>query len=101
LPLWSPVPHRTEQTFQKQQSTVVGGIVSHINKVKQNNASISPSMYFSASAAIGDPTINGLLLVVEVFTVFFDHFLLILFLQEVNCKRDNTDKSKNITKVCQ
>jgi hypothetical protein len=59
-------------------------------------------MCFSASAVIDDLTVNGLLLVVEVFTVFFDHFFLILFLQEkANCKRDNTDKSKNVTKVCQ
>jgi hypothetical protein len=59
-------------------------------------------MCFSASAVIDGPVINGLILVVEAFTVFFDHFLLILFLQvEANYKHDNTDNSKNVTKVCQ
>jgi hypothetical protein len=59
-------------------------------------------MCFSASAVIDGPTVNGLLLVVEVFAMFFDHFFLILFLQEEeNCKCDNTDNSENITKVCQ
>jgi hypothetical protein len=102
LPPWSPAPHQTEQTLQKKQSTVVRGIVSCIHKVKENIASISPSMCFSASAVIDGPTINGLILVVEAFTVFFDHFLLILFLQvEANCKHDNTDNSKNVTKVYQ
>jgi hypothetical protein len=58
-------------------------------------------MCFSASAVIDDPTVNELLLVVEVFTMFFDHFFLILFLLgEVNCKRDNTNNSENVTKVC-
>jgi hypothetical protein len=88
--------------LQKKQSTVVRGIVSHIHKVKENNASISPSMCFSASAIIDGSIVNGLLLVVEVFTVFFNHLFLILFLQgEANYKRDNTDNSENITKVCQ
>jgi hypothetical protein len=59
---------------------VVGGIVSHIHKVKQNNASILPPMCFSASVGIDGSTINGLLLVVEAFDVLFDHFFLILFL---------------------
>jgi hypothetical protein len=86
----------------KKQSTVVRGTVSCIHKVKENIASISPSMCFFASAVIDGPVINGLILVVEAFTVFFDHFLLILFLQvEANYKHDNTDNSKNVTKVCQ
>jgi hypothetical protein len=88
--------------LQKKQSTVVRGTVSRIHKVKENNASISPSMCFSASAAIDGPAVNGLLLVVEVFVMFFDHLFLIFFMQgEANCKRDNTDNSENITKVCQ
>jgi hypothetical protein len=79
----------------KKQSTVVRGIISHIHKVKQNNASISPSMCFFASAVIDGLSVNGLLLVVEVFTVFFYHFFLILFLQEEeNYKCDNTDNSE-------
>jgi hypothetical protein len=58
-------------------------------------------MCFSISAVIDDSVVNGLLLVVEVFAVFFDHFFLILFLKgEANCKRDNTDNSENVTKVC-
>jgi hypothetical protein len=61
--------YRTEQTLKKQ-SIVVRGTVSHINKVKQNNASISPSMCFSASTVIDGPVINGLLRVVEAFTMF-------------------------------
>jgi hypothetical protein len=102
LPPWSPAPHRTEQTFKKKQSTVVRGTVSRIYKVKENNASISPSMRFSASVVIDGSTVNGLLLIVEAFVVFFYHFVLILFLQrEANCKHDNTDNSKNVTKVCQ
>jgi hypothetical protein len=59
-------------------------------------------MCFSASAGIDGLAINGLLLVVEVFAIFFDHFFLILFLQrEANCKHDNTDNSENVTNVCQ
>jgi hypothetical protein len=59
-------------------------------------------MFFSASAVIDGLTVNGLLLIVEAFAVFFYHFFLILFLQgEANCKRDNTDDSENVTKVCQ
>jgi hypothetical protein len=99
---WSPAPHRTEEIFQKKQSIVVRVTVSRINKVKENNASISLAMCFSASAGIDNPTVNGLLIVVGVFTMFFDHFFLILFLHgEANCERDNTDKSENVTKVCQ
>jgi hypothetical protein len=102
LPPWSPAPHRIEQTFKKRQSIVVRGTVSHIDKVKENNASISPSTCFSASAIIDDPTVNGLIIVVEAFAVFFHHFILILFLQgEANCKRDNIDNSENVTKVWQ
>jgi hypothetical protein len=56
--------------LQKRQSTVVRGTVSCIHKVKENNASISPSMCFSASAVIDGPVVNGLLLVVEAFVVF-------------------------------
>jgi hypothetical protein len=101
LPPWSPAPHRTKQTLKKE-STVVRGTVSRIHKVKQNNALISPSMCFYASAVIDGPIVNGLLLIVEDFVVFFNHFFLILFLQrEANCKRENTDKSENVTKVCQ
>jgi hypothetical protein len=59
-------------------------------------------MCFSASAGIDGLAVNGLVLVVEVFTVLFDHFFLILFLQrEANYKHDNTDNSENTTKVCQ
>jgi hypothetical protein len=88
--------------LQKKQSAVVRGTTSHIHKVKENNASISPSMCFSASAIKDGLTVNVLLLVVEVFTVFFDHFFLILFLQgEANSKCDNTNNSENVTKVCQ
>jgi hypothetical protein len=88
--------------LQKKQSTVVRGIISHIHKVKENIASISSSMCFSASAVIDGPTVNGLLLIVEVFAMFFYHFFLIFFLQrEANCKRDDTDNSENVTKVCQ
>jgi hypothetical protein len=57
-------------------------------------------MSFSASTVKDGPAVNGLPLVVEVFTMFFDHFFLILFLQgEANCKCDNTDNSENVTKV--
>jgi hypothetical protein len=88
--------------LQKKQSIVVRGIVSRIHKVKENIALISPSMCFSASTVIDGPTINGLLLEVEAFAMFFDHLFLILFLQrEANCKCDNTDNSENVTKVCQ
>jgi hypothetical protein len=56
-------------------------------------------MFFSASAVTYGPTVNGLLLVVEAFTVFFDHFFLILFLQrEGNCKCDNTNNSEKCNK---
>jgi hypothetical protein len=59
-------------------------------------------MCFSTSAVIDGSIINELLLVVEAYAVFFYHFFLILFLQrEANCKRDNTDNSENVTKVCQ
>jgi hypothetical protein len=88
--------------LQKKQSTIVRGIVSHIHKVKQNNASISPCMCFSTSAGIDGPSINELVLIVEAFAVLFDHFFLILFLQiEANYKRDNTDNNENVTKVFQ
>jgi hypothetical protein len=88
--------------LQKKQSIVVRGIVSRIHKVKENNASISPSVCFSASTVIDGPTVNGLLLIIEAFSMFFDHFFLILFMQrEVNCKHDNTNNSENVTKVCQ
>jgi hypothetical protein len=71
LPPWSTAPHRTEQTFKKRQSTIVRGTISRIHKVKENNASISPSVCFSAFVVIDDPVVNGLLLVVEAFIVFF------------------------------
>jgi hypothetical protein len=101
LPPWSPARHRIEQTFKRRQSIVVRGTISHIHKVKENNASISPSMCFSASPVIDGPAVNGLL-IVEAFTMFFHHFFLILFLQgEANCKYDNTNNSENVTKVCQ
>jgi hypothetical protein len=59
-------------------------------------------MCFSVSAVIDGLVVNGLLLIVEVFAVFFYHFLLILFLKgEANCKHDNTDNSENLTKVYQ
>jgi hypothetical protein len=67
-----------------------------INSSKRYHISHSQSF---TSAIIDGPAVNGLLLVVEVFTVFFHHFFLILFLQgEANCKRDNTDNSENVTK---
>jgi hypothetical protein len=90
------------ENLQKRQSTVVRGTVSRIHKVKENNASISPSMCFSASAVIDSLAVNGLLIVVEAFTVIFHHFFLILFLQgEANCKLDNTDNSENVIIVWQ
>jgi hypothetical protein len=47
-------------------------------------------------------TLQLIILLVEAFTVPFDHFILILFLQrEAKCKRDNTDNSENAPKVCQ
>jgi hypothetical protein len=61
LPPWSPA------NLEKKQSTVVRGIVSPIHKVKENNASISPSMCFFTSAVINGPTVNELLLIVEAF----------------------------------
>jgi hypothetical protein len=88
--------------LKKKESIVVRGIVSRIHKVKQNNASNSPSMCFSAYAGMDGSANNGLVLVVEAFTVLFDYFFLILFLQrEANCKHDNTDNSENVNKVCQ
>jgi hypothetical protein len=69
LPPWSLVPHRIEQTIKKQ-SRVVRGTVSRIHRVKENNASISPSMGFSTSTIIDDTIVNGLLLVVEAFAIF-------------------------------
>jgi hypothetical protein len=57
--------------LQKKQSTVVRGIISRIHKVKQNNSSISPSMCFSYSTVIDGLTVNGLLLIVDAFAVFF------------------------------
>jgi hypothetical protein len=101
-PRWHCLPgvqHPIKQS--KPSKKIVRGTVSHINKVKENYASISPSMCFSASAVIDNPTVTGLLLVVEVIAVFFYHFFLILFLQEeANCKCDNSNKSKYVTKVC-
>jgi hypothetical protein len=61
--------------LQKKHSTVVRGIVSQIHKVKENNASISPSMCFFASTVIDGPTVNGVLVVVEAFTMFFSQLL--------------------------
>jgi hypothetical protein len=59
-------------------------------------------MCFFTFAGIDDPTVNGFVLPVEAFTVPFDHFFLILFLQrEANCKHDNTDNNENATKVFQ
>ncbi len=56
--------------LKKRQSTIVRGTISRIHKVKENNASILPSMCFSASVVIDGPTVNGLLLIVEAFTMF-------------------------------
>jgi hypothetical protein len=99
--LESSTPLNRGNLPKNKHSTIVRGTISHINKVKANNASISPSMWFSASAIIDDLTVNGLPLIVGVFAVFFDHFFLLLFLQgEANCKYDNIDKSENLTKVC-
>jgi hypothetical protein len=59
-------------------------------------------MCFYASAGIDGPTVNGLILPVEAFTVPFDHFFLILLLQrEANYKCDNIDNNENATKVYQ
>jgi hypothetical protein len=59
-------------------------------------------MFFSAPASIDGLTVNGLLLVVEAFSILFDHFFVILFLQrETNYTCDNTNNSENVTKVCQ
>jgi hypothetical protein len=59
-------------------------------------------MCLFTSAGIDGSAVNGLVLPVEAFTVLFDHFFLILFLQrEVNCKCDNTNNNENATKVCQ
>jgi hypothetical protein len=59
-------------------------------------------MCFSASTDIDNRIVNGLVLLVEAFTVHFDHFFHKLFLQrEGNCKRDNTNNDKNATNVCQ
>jgi hypothetical protein len=59
-------------------------------------------MCFSTSTGIDGPTINGLVLPVKAFTMLFDHFVLILFLQrEAKCKCDNTDNNENAIKVCQ
>jgi hypothetical protein len=56
-------------------------------------------MCFSGPAGIDSLTVNGLILSIEIFTVPFDHFVPMLFLQGGNCKCDNTDKSENATKV--
>jgi hypothetical protein len=59
-------------------------------------------MCIFTSGGIDSLAINGLILLVKAFTVPFDHFILILFLQrEANCKLDNTINSENATKVCQ
>jgi hypothetical protein len=59
-------------------------------------------MCFFTSGGIDNLAINGLILPVEAFTMPFDHFILILFLQrEANCKLDNTVNSENATKVHQ
>jgi hypothetical protein len=59
-------------------------------------------MCFSTPTGIDSLVVNGLILLVEAFTVLLDHFILMLFLQiEENCKRDNTDNSENATKVYQ
>jgi hypothetical protein len=85
--------------LQKKKSALIRGTIYHIHKVKQNTTSISPSMCFSASASIDGSTVNGLVLPVEAFTVHFDHFFHILFLQrEANYKCDNTDNNENVTK---
>jgi hypothetical protein len=58
-------------------------------------------MCFCASTGIDGPTVNGVLLPVDVFAVLFDHFFLIIFLQkEANCKHDNNNTNENATKVC-
>jgi hypothetical protein len=66
--------------LKKRQSTIVRGTISHIHKIKENNASISSSVCFSASTVIDGLIVNGLLLVVEAFVVFFHYFFLIFFL---------------------
>jgi hypothetical protein len=57
-------------------------------------------MCFSGRTGIDSLAVTGLILPIEIFTVPFDHFILILFLQGGgNCKCDNTDKSENAAKV--
>jgi hypothetical protein len=57
-------------------------------------------MCFFGPAGIESLAINGLILPIEVFTMPFDHFILILFLQGGgNYKCDNTDNSENATKA--
>jgi hypothetical protein len=59
-------------------------------------------MCFSTPTDIDNLAVNGLILPIEVLTMLFDHFVLILFLQrEGNCRCDNTNNSENVTKVCQ
>jgi hypothetical protein len=59
-------------------------------------------MYSSASAGIDRLVVNGFVLLIKAFTMLLDHFILILFLQrEANYKCDNTNNSKNATKVYQ
>jgi hypothetical protein len=56
----------------------------------------------STFAGIDSLAVNGLILPIEAFTVPFDHFVLILFLQrEANYKCDNTDNNENAIEVCQ
>jgi hypothetical protein len=58
-------------------------------------------MYFFTSAGIDSMAVNGFILPVKAFTMSFDHFVLILFLQsEANHKCDNIDNNKNAIKVC-
>jgi hypothetical protein len=59
-------------------------------------------MCFSTYASIDNLAIDGPIMLIEAFTMPFDHFVLILFLQrKANCKRDNIDYSENATKVRQ
>jgi hypothetical protein len=99
LPPWSPPLHRTKHTLKKatNNSKVLYLIFTKLNKTLHLTV-----MCFSASTSIDGLAINGLILPVKAFTISFDHFVLILFLQrEANCKCDNTDNNKNATKVCQ
>jgi hypothetical protein len=56
----------------------------------------------STSIGIDNLVVNGLILLVEAFTVLLDHFIFIFSPQtEANCKCDNTNNSENAIKLYQ